>query len=701
MDKKSLKILAIDDMPANLLLLGQTLQDEYSIQIATSGAEGLALAREEPPDLILLDIMMPDMDGYQICNLIKADSGLKDIPIIFVTALNDVLAETKGLAAGAADYLSKPINIEIARLRIGNLLEREQMRRELLRRDAELRLAASVFANTHDGIVITDAENRILDVNAAFCRITGYSRQEVLGKNPGLLKSGRHTVEFYRTMWRSLLHQANWKGEIWNRNKNGEIYAALTSISVVRDEQGNIHHYIGSFADITPLKQHEYDLERIAHYDPLTGIPNRLLLADRLKQAIRHTRRSQNYMAVCYLDLDGFKPVNDLYGHDIGDELLIEISRRIKDCLRAGDTVARIGGDEFVLLLLDISGMAECQAILERILSKVAQYAWIDGHQVAVSASLGYTLFPNDPVDADALLRHADQAMYVAKQSGKNRCHLFDPDLDRIALERGETLAQIEAAIRNNEFVLYFQPKVNMRTGRILGAEGLIRWRHPDRNLLLPAEFLPVIEGSELTITLGDWVLDEAFKQMQAFQQRNLQLNISVNVAPHQLLHPEFVAGLQARFSRFPLLNPANLELEILETAALENIGQVSAVMNACRKLGVSFALDDFGTGYSSLTYLKALPAETLKIDLSFVRNILCDQDDLAIVAGIINLSATFRRQVIAEGVESVEHGLQLLRLGCDYAQGYGIAEPMPADKLDEWIGNWRPYSEWSQQGEK
>jgi len=701
MDKKSLKILAIDDMPANLLLLGQTLQDEYSIQIATSGAEGLALAREEPPDLILLDIMMPDMDGYQICHLIKADSSLKDIPIIFVTALNDVAAETRGLAAGAADYLSKPINIEIARLRIGNLLEREQMRRQLQRRDTELRLAASVFANTHDGIVITDAENRILDVNAAFCRITGYPRQEVLGKNPGLLKSGRHTVEFYRGMWHSLLHHENWKGEIWNRNKNGEIYAALTSISVVRDEQGNIHHYIGSFADITPLKQHEFDLERIAHYDPLTGIPNRLLLADRLVQAIRHTRRSQNYMAVCYLDLDGFKPVNDLYGHDVGDELLIEVSRRLKDCLRAGDTVARIGGDEFVLLLLDISSMEECRAILERILSKVAQYAWIDGHQVVVSASLGYTLFPNDQVDADALLRHADQAMYVAKQSGKNRCHLFDPDFDRIALERGEALAQIETAIGNNEFVLYFQPKVNMRTGRILGAEGLIRWCDPVRNLLLPAEFLPAIEGSALTITLGDWVLDEAFKQMQAFQQRSLQLNISVNVSPHQLLHPDFVAGLQARFDAYPLLNPANLELEILETAALENIGQISVVMNACRKLGVSFALDDFGTGYSSLTYLKALPAETLKIDLSFIRDMLCDQEDLAIVAGIINLSATFHRQVIAEGVESVGHGLQLLKLGCDHAQGYGIAKPMPAAQLVEWMENWRPYPEWSKQGEK
>lgn len=425
MTSKTLKILAIDDMPANLALLGMALQNDYQIQIASSASKGLELAHDDPPALILLDIMMPDMDGYEACRRIKADAVLKDIPVIFVTALTEIDAETQGFALGAADYLTKPINIEIARLRIRNLLEREQLRRELQRREAEQRLAASVFAHTHDSVVITDADNHIIDVNAAFTRISGYSREDVLGKTPRILKSGRQSAEFYQAMWQSLLANDHWNGELWNRNKNGEVYAALTSISVVRDEQGDIHHFIGLSADITPLKNHEYDLERIAHYDPLTGIPNRLLLADRLAQAITHTRRAGCYMAVCYLDLDGFKPVNDQYGHDVGDLLLIEITHRIKDCLRAGDTVARIGGDEFVLLLLDFNDPRECQVVLGRMLAKVAEPIEFGEISVAVSASLGFTLFPNDDADADTLLRHADQAMYVAKQTGKNRYHLF------------------------------------------------------------------------------------------------------------------------------------------------------------------------------------------------------------------------------------------------------------------------------------
>ena len=489
MDKKLLKILAIDDMPANLALLGQALKEDYRIQIATSGLEGLELAREEPPDLILLDIMMPNMDGYQTCNLFKADKVLQDIPIIFVTALTEIDAETKGLDLGAVDYLTKPINIEIARLRIRNLLEREQMRKILQQQYAKLKLAASVFANTHDGIVITDTQNLIIDVNSAFTIITGYSREEVLGKNPRILKSARQSADFYQKLWSALNSHDFWSGEIWNLHKNGQDYAVLTSISAVRDEQGQLHHYIGLFSDITLQKNHEFDLERIAHFDPLTGIPNRLLLADRLCQALQQSRRLQNFMAVCYLDLDGFKPVNDQFGHDVGDLLLIEISKRIKDCLRAGDTVARIGGDEFVLLLLDFKETEECKAVLNRILRKVAEPFLINDKQITVSASLGYTLFPNDSEDADTLLRHADQAMYIAKQTGKNRCHLFESKLDRLVMAQGETVARIEQAIEHQELVLYFQPKVNMRSGQVLGVVALIRWQHPERGLLAPNEF--------------------------------------------------------------------------------------------------------------------------------------------------------------------------------------------------------------------
>lgn len=695
MQKPQLRILAIDDTPPNLALLGLALEDEYIVQIATSGAKGLELAKDDPPDLILLDIMMPDMDGFETCSCLKTDPALKHIPIIFITALTDKNAEIDGLALGAADYITKPIDINIARLRIHNLMERERLRIELEAREAQLRLAASVFAHTHDGIIISDAENRIIEVNAAFTQITGYQREEVLGQNPRLLKSGRHSAEFYATLWHALLTESGWKGEMWNRHKSGRIYVALSSISAVRNDEGKIQHFIGMFADITPLKNHEHALEQIAHFDPLTGIPNRLLLADRLTQAIAQSKRSAKQMAICYLDLDSFKPVNDQFGHDAGDELLVVISQRIKECLRAGDTVARIGGDEFVLLLLELTSSSECEAVLERTLKAVAEPIVIQGHPIGVSASLGFTLYPNDDADVDTLLRHADQAMYSAKQHGKNRYQMFDSEKERIARSYGEMQVSIETALRNQELVLHYQPKVNMRLGKVLGAEALIRWQHTQRGLLLPDKFLPAIEDTDLIVTLGEWVMAAALTQIEIWQSQGLQIKISVNVAPRHLLQDDFVDTLKTLFAAHPSLAPHCLELEILESAGLEDIGRVCQVMQACQAMGVTFALDDFGTGYSSLTYLKALPAETLKIDQSFIRDILNDPDDLAIVEGIIKLSGTFRRQVVAEGVESVEHGVLLQQLGCDLAQGFGIAQPMPAAALPEWIKNWQPSQNW------
>ncbi|WP_404355451.1 diguanylate cyclase domain-containing protein [Methylotuvimicrobium sp. KM1] len=420
------KILIIDDTPANITLLGMALQDQYEIQIATSGKKGLVLASETPPDLVLLDIMMPDLDGYETCRLFKSDAKLQHIPIIFVTALSEIEAEIQGLSLGAADFLIKPFNLQIAQLRVRNLLETERMRQALRQKEEDQRLAATVFAYSHDGIVITDVENRIINVNNAFSRITGYGLDEIKGENPRILKSGRQDTEFYRNMWQALLSEGHWSGEIWNRNKQGEIYAALTSIAVVRDDQDSIHHFIGSFIDITPIKEHQHALERIAHFDPLTGVPNRFLLSDRLEQAIVHARRSRKLMAVCYLDLDEFKPINDRFGHQVGDQLLIEITRRIMACLREGDTLARIGGDEFVLLLLDINDSGECKTILRRILKAVSAKMLLANQTVSVSLSLGFTLYPDDSADSETLIRHADQAMYQAKQQGKNRFQRFD-----------------------------------------------------------------------------------------------------------------------------------------------------------------------------------------------------------------------------------------------------------------------------------
>lgn len=562
--------------------------------------------------------------------------------------------------------------------------------------EARLQLAASVFTHAQEGIMITDPEGTIVEVNDTFTRITGYSRGEALQHNARLLSSGRQGPEFYAGLWYDLIHKGHWQGEIWNRRKDGGHFAALLNITAVRDETGRVRHYVALFSDITASKEHQSQLERIAHYDALTGVPNRVLLADRLQQAITRTRRDDRLMALVYLDLDGFKEVNDTHGHETGDELLIAISQRLNDTLRAGDTLARLGGDEFVAVLTDLSSMEECERVLERLLRAAASPLQIKGIPLQLSASLGVTLYPHDGSDADTLLRHADQAMYQAKQAGRNRYHLFDPERDRQAKTHWESISRLTHALEQGEFELFYQPKVHMRQGRVVGAEALLRWRHPERGLVSPGEFLPVLEGTELIARIGDWALDKAIAQMSQWHRNGLKLPVSVNIAAHHLQQEDFLPRLRDKLARHPDIPPAWLELEVLETAALEGIAHVSRVIEGCKALGVAFSLDDFGTGYSSLTYLKRLPAGVLKIDQSFVRDMLWDTEDLAIVEGVIGLAAAFRRQVIAEGVESAAHADLLLRLGCELAQGYGIARPMPAEQLPAWIQSWQPEPGWA-----
>ncbi len=576
---------------------------------------------------------------------------------------------------------------------------RERRRLEQLRAVAEQRrLTASVFENTHEGILITDPQGKIIEVNAAFSRITGYDREEVLGRNPRLLKSGYHEQEFFSAMWQVLTERGYWSSEIWNRRKDGEVYPELLTISAVHDENGEVTHYVGVATDITLIKQHEQQLERIAHHDSLTGIPNRVLLADRMRQSIAQTRRSGHLMAVGYLDLDGFKPINDSFGHEAGDQLLIEVAGRMESGLRDGDTVARLGGDEFVFLLLGLRDIHECEQTVTRLLSLIAQPIALGPETVTISASIGVSIYPTDDADPDTLLRHADQAMYLAKQAGRNRYHLYDPEHDRRARSQREALERITQGLAVDEFELFYQPKVNMRSGEVVGAEALIRWRHPERGLLAPADFLPLLEGSDEALALGEWVLATALYQVATWHRQGLNLGISVNIAAQHIQQQTFATRLQELLAQYPDLPRGSVQLEVLETAALEDIGRVSRIIDACRQLGVGFALDDFGTGYSSLTYLKRLPAEALKIDQSFVRDMLKDPEDLAIVEGVVALANAFGRSVIAEGVESLEHCLRLMQLGCDIAQGYGIARPMPAAQIPQWVAAWRPDPRWQQE---
>ena len=563
--------------------------------------------------------------------------------------------------------------------------------------ESNLRQAASVFEFSHEGIMITDPEGTIIDVNDAFCRITGYGREEVAGRNPSFLKSSRHDEAFYAAMWRGLKRQGYWSCEVWNRRRNGEIFAQMQTISAVKDRSGAVLRYVCLFSDITQQKEHQHQLERIAHYDALTGLPNRVLLADRLRQAMARVQRDDKILAVVFLDLDGFKAVNDKHSHEIGDKLLTQLSARMMDALREVDTLSRLGGDEFVVVLVDLQSHDASVPVIDRLLAAVSEPTFVDGLELRVSASIGISFYPQaSEVDGDQLLRQADQAMYQAKQAGKNRFQVFDVEHDRSVRGYNETLGRIGQALQQREFVLLYQPKVNMRSGEVVGVEALIRWQHPERGSLPPSAFLPVIKGNPLINEIGDWVLETALAQIATWRRAGLSLPVSVNVDALQFDQSDFMDKLQALLAGLPGFRPGDLVLEVLETSALEDVDQISEIILACQAQGVHFALDDFGTGYSSLTYLKRLPAQLLKVDQSFVRGMLDSPEDLAILGGVLGLAEAFRRRVIAEGVETQQHGEMLIQMGCEFGQGYAIARPMAADAVPDWVATWKPAPGWT-----
>jgi diguanylate cyclase (GGDEF)-like protein/PAS domain S-box-containing protein len=481
---------------------------------------------------------------------------------------------------------------------------------ERIRAESALRLAASVFEQADEGIVITDTRACIIDCNDAFTHITGYPREAVVGLRASVLQSGRHGRAFYAEMWRTLLEQGHWRGEIWNRRRTGEVYPEMLTISAVRNQQGVVLNYVGLFSDITHLKAHEHELERLAHFDALTGLANRVLLADRLRRAMANAEQDRHAVVVAYIDLDDFKGVNDGYGHLVGDDYLIAVAANMKGVMRASDTLARIGGDEFVAVFVELADWRDCTVLLERVLEVVARPVEVQGGlMVEATASIGVSHYPQrDALEPDQLLRQADQAMYLAKQAGRNCYRLHDSEQEQIARDHLEELRRVRSALHNDEFVLYYQPTVNMCTGAITGVEALIRWQHPERGLLPPGAFLPIIEGLPLSVDVDTWVLETALTQMEAWHQAGLAICVSVNLCARQLQHEGFPAQLAAQLAAHPDAAPSLLYLEILETSVLKDIDRVSRMMHACLALGVRFALDDFGTGYSSLTYLKHLP---------------------------------------------------------------------------------------------
>nr|WP_273195358.1 GGDEF domain-containing phosphodiesterase [Halomonas sp.] len=553
--------------------------------------------------------------------------------------------------------------------------------------------AESVFCYANEAIIITDAENRVVEVNPAFCELTGITQGDVQGKTPEAfsilpLDDSRTT----RLMREELQLRDRSKSQVSYRSHDGQFYPGMMSINRVRNEQGEIDHHVIVLADLSAIPAHARHLNREVYFDALTGLPNLQLLTQLIQESMQHAETKQLPLAVCSLDIDFFKNINDRLGSTVGDALLSSFSQRISHLLFGDDVLARVGGDEFVLLLHH--GVDD--DFFEKLLASIRQPLMIDGQSIHLTASLGVTLYPNDQVQGDLLLRHANQAMYRAKQRGRDTFHLFDPHHDRLLQVRHEQRQRFIDALNNNELRLYYQPQVDMRSGKVVGLEALIRWQHPEEGLLAPGQFLPIIDTTPLEVELGEWVIERALRQLSEWQVQGIALPINVNISPTHLLVSDFSQRLGELLASYPDVPPAMLKLEVLESAAMHDIQAALQNMARCQSLGVSFAIDDFGTGFSSLTHLRQLPVSLIKIDQSFVRDMLSDQDDMAIVESVIYMANRFKRPMLAEGVETLEHAKALIALGCDLAQGYGIGRPMPAEALPNWLANWPSREEWS-----
>ena len=554
--------------------------------------------------------------------------------------------------------------------------------------EAELRIAAVAF-ESQESLMITDANNIILRVNRAFCESSGYTAEEIIGKKPCILNSDRHNADFYHAMWKTIHDTGTWQGEIWGQRKNAEVYPKLLTISAVKNSEGIVTHYVGSHIDITERKLTEEKITELAFFDSLTHLPNRTLLQDRLNHAMIASNRTKSFGAVLFLDLDQFKMLNDTSGHDKGDLLLQQVAQRITVNIRETDTVARMGGDEFVVVLEDLASTSQEAAtqtklVGMKILNAINQPYQLNGVHHRNSASLGVTLFHGYETPIDDLLKQADLAMYKSKAMGRNALHFFDQSMQTIIVERAAMEVDLRTAIQDNQLVLYYQAQV-VSDGRVTGAEVLVRWRHPQRGMLSPAEFIPLSEETGVILPLGQWILETTCAKLAlwATRPKMSHLTIAVNVSAQQVHETNFVDKIMATI-RQTGANPNRLKLEMTENLLADNVENVIEKMLALKAHGVSFSLDDFGTGYSSITYLQRLPLDQLKIDKSFVRDVLSDPNDAAVAQAIVALAQSLGLEVIAEGVETEQQRDFLTSIGCHAYQGYFFSQPMPVEGFEE-----------------
>jgi len=681
--KQPLRILLIEDDPGDAGLIAATLRPTRfgglapRLTVASSIEEARNRIAEAVPDLVLLDLALPDCAGLATVAAVQA--LLPETPIVVLSGHRDAEFEAEVLEAGAQDYLVKG---EFDAEQISRAIRHARTRTRL---EARLKLQDAALRAVANGIVITDSNATIQWANPAFSQITGFLLEEAIGHKPNeLVRSGLNDSSLYENLWQTILAGQVWRGELINKRKDGSLYDEELAITPVRNAQGAIQHFVAIKQDISERRANEEKIRQLAFYDALTQLPNRRLLLDRLQQALAACGRNHRAGALLFIDLDNFKGLNDTLGHDVGDLLLIQVAQRLVECVREGDTVSRLGGDEFVVMLEDLSGSLEdaahqVEGVAEKILAALNRPYTLNGNEQRSTPSIGITLFDATHDSIDDLLKRADLAMYQAKEAGRNTLRFFDHAMQARVEARAVLDAELRCGMSAGQFLLHYQAQVD-GTGRVTGAEALLRWQHPRRGLVAPGEFITLAEETGLIVSLGQWVLGEACRQLTAWGQdaHNAHLTLAVNVSARQFRHPDFVDQVLAVIDHTGA-NPWRLKLELTESLLLDNVEATAEKMAVLKTHGIGFALDDFGTGYSSLTYLKRLPLDQLKIDRSFVQDVLSNPNDAAIARAIIALGQSLGLPVIAEGVETLQQRDFLASHGCVNFQGYLFGRPMPA----------------------
>lgn len=697
------KIFLVDDQQINLQLLNIVLRDQgFELLSATSGEEAIAKIQETMPDLILLDIMMPGIDGFETCNQLKSIPTVKDIPIIFMSALTQAKDIVKGFELGGVDYITKPFEAKEVLVRINNQINIRRLNQELnkqneiLKQEIEQRKKVEEKLNilfqasqqSPASIVITNIEGNITYVNPKFEELSGYHQEEVLGKNPRILKSDETDAKTYQKLWQDILAGKEWHGEFTNLKKNGEKYLEKASISPIFNSEKQITHFVAVKEDITLKKYHEKLLEYRANYDLLTDIPNRHFALERLQYFIDQSVNCQTKIGLMFIDLDRFKEVNDIFGHALGDELLKVVSYRIKNILRNTDMVARLGGDEFLIIIPSVKDSKILENIAQKIIDVLQQPFNFDKIQLNISGSVGITIYPDDALEVKNLMNNADTAMYQAKQEGKNNFQRFNKAMKDAITKKRKLQTELKKAIENQKFQLAYQPIVDLKTKKIVSAESLIRWQNKDlgnpNGFVSPERFIPVAEENGSIIQLGQWILKEACQEAVKWQQA-FDFPVTVNISPLQFTNQNFIHEISNILEDTQLKSNC-LHLEITESLLLEKICNIETIFSQLSEMNISLCLDDFGTGYSSLNYLTQYPFKILKIDKSFINKIFDNPQVLVLVEVIINMAKSLNLKIVAEGIETKAQLDLITSLGCDFGQGYLFSKPLYSEDFINFI---------------